>query len=180
MKFSGCQPSIPSNFDESCKSGIFPGDDGWQPLPMCPNGTQYKQHGTIDDWGCRTGDDNDTCIGGIQDATNSISLQTAVHTCVDLGCDPPIDFNESCEFTGVPPTHAPTDAPTDAPMDSWQPLPFCPEGSQYQFIGLVEFKDWQCPSNADHEACMGFIFNVVLDLTYGVQHAVHDCYDIGM
>ena len=90
-----------------------------------------------------------------------------------LGCFPrnPTEISESCDFTGVPPTHVPT--------SGWQPIPFCPDGTQYQHNGStnVDFT-WACGSNLDYHTCIGMIQNATDSIS--LQTAVQECSVSGM
>ena len=97
---------------------------------------------------------------------------------VFLGCYPsnPTDISESCDATGVPPTHAPTHAP---PSNGWQPIAFCPAGTNYQHNGVtnVDFT-WACGSNFAYHTCI----NMIEDATDSIalQTAVQECSVSGM
>ena len=58
--------------------------NGWQPIPFCPEGTHYQHNGStgVDfTWACHSNFDFQSCINMIQDATDSVALQTAVQEC---------------------------------------------------------------------------------------------------
>lgn len=163
--YIGCQPMNPLDFNESCDlSGVSPTDD-WQPLPICPEGSQYHNTGgAMGDWQCPTVLKHKICMEIINQGhirPEDGGLQGSVHKCFyDLGCQPrfPSQFNEVCEIT------------------TWKPLELCPVESIYELNGSLS--DWQCSSSLGHQSCMEFIdYGMSLpDHTYGIQLAVHDCY----
>ena len=74
--------------------------------------------------------------------------------CKPSNYSPTTDASWTVPYTGTDVPYSRTESTTDAPTDSWEPLPFCPEWSEYKFDGQVDAIDWQCPTYSAHQFCI--------------------------
>ena len=196
----GCHLSEDSTYEEWCEGGScgYPNgngnggtgtDGGAVPVPGpdgCPPGFELHQSGNMIMFNCPDNDSEIQCI-------STYGPDFTMYTCLSLGCilDSSSDWQEWCKpsnyspttdasytvpYTGTDVPYSRTESTTDAPTDSWEPLPFCPEWSEYKFDGQVDAIDWQCPSDAAHQWCNEYIATIPLGNLYGPQNAFHDCF----
>ena len=170
-----CKPSTPATTHTPVSHTPGPTHapdlpDGHIPVPGpdgCPSGFEVHHSGTVL-FICPDADIEAQC-------QSTYGPDFYMHTCLSLGCvlDESATYQESCVPWHLASTPGPTWKPT------WEPLPLCPEWSNYKFDGDIDAIDWQCENDANHQACLRFIASVPNDPVYGLQNAIRDCWFFG-
>ena len=177
----GCELTSDSTYAEWCQSPEGVGVGFEEPVGpavegLCPEDCVLVTNGGSINFVCPDPETEDMCQA-------TFGPDFTLHGCLHLGCFLSEDstYMEWCEGGSCGHHEPVTDSDglgtggISVPTDGWQPLPLCPNGSVYKFNGQIS--EMQCTSRLEYDNCMKYIAHSAVDPAYGIQSAVHDCFN---